>query len=108
MYSVDQEDTVLTRRCARLLGRTLIIACACAGLCVALLRAAGPEQQSGPDHGVAGSVRSLVIQPEGKILAVGSLRTVPGQRYAPIARLNPDGSLDPTFDPGRPAQASAR
>jgi uncharacterized delta-60 repeat protein len=43
-------------------------------------------------------VRSLLLTPQGKIVAVGTA-TQPGATHAEIAvaRYNPDGSLDPTF-----------
>ena len=44
------------------------------------------------------SVYALAIQPDGKILIGGSFTTVAGQTRKRVARLNPDGSLDPTFD----------
>lgn len=46
-----------------------------------------------------GTARGLVLQPDGKIVAVGgaSTKTIYGSS---IARLNPDGSLDSTFDTG--------
>ena len=55
--------------------------------------------------GVSGEVFTLVVQPDGKILVGGSFTmlggggqgTVPRQN---IGRLNADGSIDPTFDPG--------
>ncbi len=43
---------------------------------------------------------SLVEQPDGKLLIVGAFTRVNGSRRRGIARLNPDGSLDPLFDPG--------
>ena len=55
--------------------------------------------------GVSGEVFTLVVQPDGKILVGGSFTmlggggqgTVPRQN---IGRLNADGSIDATFDPG--------
>src|SRR5829696_2570314 len=38
----------------------------------------------------------VVIQPNGKIVAVGSVGTTGGQDFA-LARYNPNGALDPTF-----------
>ncbi len=45
-------------------------------------------------------VRTLVVQPDGKILVGGSFSTLGGQPRSRIGRLNPDGSLDVGFDPG--------
>jgi uncharacterized delta-60 repeat protein len=41
-------------------------------------------------------VRNMALQPDGKILVAGQGMNVNGIPYS-IARLNPDGSLDPTF-----------
>ncbi|MDF3129338.1 choice-of-anchor D domain-containing protein [Kiritimatiellaeota bacterium B1221] len=45
------------------------------------------------------SIRALAIQPDGKILIGGNFTEVNGQPRAYLARLNPDGSLDPDFSP---------
>src|SRR3954471_21740494 len=42
----------------------------------------------------------LVPQADGKILIGGPFMTVRGAPRNNIARLNPDGSVDATFDPG--------
>ena len=47
--------------------------------------------------GYAGFVYDLKIQPDGKILIAGSLGVVNGQTRRGIARLNANGSLDPSF-----------
>ena len=44
-----------------------------------------------------GNVRSIVPQPDGKILVAGYFKTVNGVRAKSIARLNADYSLDSTF-----------
>src|SRR5688500_14543506 len=44
------------------------------------------------------SVHAFALQPDGKILIGGTFRTVNGVHRMGIARLNADGSLDPTFD----------
>ena len=46
------------------------------------------------------SVRALFIQPDGKILIAGNFVAVNGVARSRIARLNSDGTLDPSFDPG--------
>jgi len=51
---------------------------------------------TGPDD----EVRAIVLQPDGKILIGGDFCVVNGTARCAIARLNPDGSVDPTFDPG--------
>jgi uncharacterized delta-60 repeat protein len=50
--------------------------------------------------GPGGMVDCLALQPDGKIVIGGRFNTVGGVARKGIARLNPDGSLDPTFDPG--------
>ncbi len=47
--------------------------------------------------GANGPVRSAAIQDDGKILIGGTFTEVNGEPRARIARLHPDGSLDPTF-----------
>jgi uncharacterized delta-60 repeat protein len=46
------------------------------------------------------TVNSLVVQPDGKILVGGYFSMLGGQPRNRIGRLNPDGSLDVSFDPG--------
>ena len=69
------------------------------------------------DFGVGGSeeILAIAIQPDGRIVAVGSSISSAGQRFA-VARYNADGSLDSTFDtdgkvltslPGRGGEATA-
>lgn len=54
-----------------------------------------------PALNLRGQTLALAIQPDGKILAVGSYAAVGrGAALANIVRLNPDGSLDPSFAPG--------
>lgn len=45
-------------------------------------------------------VNSIVLQPDGKILIGGEFFTYNGKLRYRIARLNADGSLDTSFDPG--------
>jgi uncharacterized delta-60 repeat protein len=49
----------------------------------------------GPDQ----IVHCVTLQPDGKILIGGEFLTVNSQRRRGIARLLPDGSLDPSFNP---------
>jgi uncharacterized delta-60 repeat protein len=46
------------------------------------------------------SVGNLALQPDGKLLIGGNFTTINGITRQNIARINPDGSLDQTFDPG--------
>jgi uncharacterized delta-60 repeat protein len=57
------------------------------------------------DPGVTGEVHSLVVQPDGKILVGGQFTTLGGGGAGTttrhnLGRLNADGSLDTSFDPG--------
>lgn len=56
------------------------------------------ETEIGPN----GSVSAVVVQPDGKIVVAGDFTNLKEPRER-IARLNPDGSLDQTFDPGADA-----
>lgn len=46
------------------------------------------------------SIKALAIQPDGRILVGGSFMTIDGQPRRRLARLLPDGALDPTFVAG--------
>ena len=47
-----------------------------------------------------GAVTSLYLQPDGKLLAAGSFTSFPGTQLRYIARLTPDGLIDPGFTTG--------
>lgn len=47
-----------------------------------------------------GAVLDTVVQPDGKIIVVGTFTTVGGAGHAHIARLNADGSVDTAFQAG--------
>ena len=49
--------------------------------------------------GANGTVNSLVVQPDGKILVGGLFTVLSGQARYYLGRLNPDGALDAAFDP---------
>lgn len=51
------------------------------------------------------TVNQVALQPDGKIIIVGGFTQVGSQARNRIARLNADGSLDPTFNPGAGANA---
>ena len=53
-----------------------------------------------PGLGADGLVRSLAVQTDGRIVIGGSFTNVDGAPRRGVARLNADGSLDVTFDPG--------
>ena len=46
------------------------------------------------------SINAVRVQADGRILIAGDFRTVNGVTRTRVARLNPDGTLDTTFDPG--------
>jgi uncharacterized delta-60 repeat protein len=52
-----------------------------------------------PGAGANGAVKAIALQPDGKVIISGSFTTYNGTPRKFIARLNPDGSLDTTFDP---------
>jgi uncharacterized delta-60 repeat protein len=58
--------------------------------------------------GANGTVYAVAVQTDGKILIGGDFTTVNGTPRPRIARLNTDGSLDSTFDPGTGASESVR
>lgn len=53
-----------------------------------------------PPSGANSIVRSLAVQPDGRIVLAGSFTTVNGVSRNGIARLDSDGTLDTSFDPG--------
>jgi uncharacterized delta-60 repeat protein len=68
---------------------------------IARLNADGTLDNSfDPGTGADDRVRAVAVQPDGKILIGGSFSTVNGVICNRIARLNSDGSLDTSFDPG--------
>jgi uncharacterized delta-60 repeat protein len=54
----------------------------------------------GTGTGTSSSVETACIQPDGKIIIGGSFSSYNGTARSRIARLNADGSLDATFNPG--------
>jgi uncharacterized delta-60 repeat protein len=50
--------------------------------------------------GANGPIRALALQADGKIIIAGDFNLFNGIQRTFIARLNADGSLDPSFDPG--------
>jgi uncharacterized delta-60 repeat protein len=61
-----------------------------------------------PGSGPNGQVNALARLPDGKIVIGGQFTSVNGTNRGFIARLNSDGSLDTTFDPGTGASATVR
>lgn len=68
---------------------------------IARLNADGEVDNSfDPASGPNGSVTALAVQPDTKLLVTGDFSHINGIARARIARLNPDGTLDNSFDPG--------
>jgi len=61
-----------------------------------------------PGLGANATVYALAVQPDGKIVIGGDFTTVNGTNLNHIARLNQDGSVDNTFNPGAGPNASVR
>jgi uncharacterized delta-60 repeat protein len=61
-----------------------------------------------PGSGADDRVRAVTVQTDGKVLIGGSFTTFDGVARAGIARLNADGSLDTSFDPGSGADSAVR
>src|SRR6185295_2728148 len=59
-----------------------------------------------PGMSANNEVRSLAVQPDGKIIIGGLFTTYSGTSRNRIARLNADGSLDTSFDPGTGASST--
>jgi len=54
----------------------------------------------GASGSISNNIKSIVAQPDGKILVGGEFTTFGGSPRNRIARLNPNGSLDTDFNPG--------
>ena len=54
----------------------------------------------GTGAAVLNGIRKMVLLPDGKLLIVGNFTTYNGVTRRMIARINPDGSLDTSFDTG--------
>ncbi len=59
-----------------------------------------------PGTGANGTVNKTAIQSDGKIIIAGQFTSYNGTATNNIARLNPDGSLDATFNPGTGANGT--
>lgn len=69
--------------------------------CIARLNADGSLDTSfDPGTGPNGYIKSIVIENNGKIFIGGEFSSYNGTARNDIARLNTDGSLDTSFDPG--------
>ena len=61
-----------------------------------------------PGTGANGSVRCIAVLRDGKSLVGGDFTTINGISRRGVARLNANGSVDETFDPGTAASGSVR
>lgn len=61
-----------------------------------------------PGNGANGFVRAAVLQPDGKVLVAGEFTQFNDNPRSGFARLNPDGSLDSSFDIGSGADGTVR
>jgi len=74
---------------------------------IAKLDASGKLMSSfGTGTGANGPIRAMVVQTDGKILVGGEFTSINGTARNRIARLNSDGSLDTTFNPGSGANGT--
>ena len=68
---------------------------------IARMHADGSVDESfRPGEAFEGHVRSIALQPDGRIIAGGLFSKYDGKRAINVARLNSDGSLDESFDVG--------
>lgn len=58
-----------------------------------------PDWGFDPGWGVDDAVRAIAVQPDGKVVIAGSFTLLDLEPRNRIARLNPNGTLDRTFDP---------
>lgn len=76
---------------------------------IARLNADGSLDSSfNPGAGVDNPVYAVLVQPDDKILIAGDFTTVNGSTRTRIARLNSDGTVDSTFNPGQGAGGTIR
>lgn len=61
------------------------------------------DNYAGPAYGINNDVLRSSVQPDGKIMIGGIFTTVDGYRRNSVARLFPDLTCDPSFDPAQGA-----
>jgi len=61
-----------------------------------------------PGTGADGIVRSVTLRPDGRIIVGGSFSSMNGIPRTRLARLEPNGTLATTFDPGTGANSTVR
>ena len=75
---------------------------------VARLNSDGSVDTTFADPGImGGSVSCLTATPQGKVVVCGSFTSINGYSRNGIARLNSDGTLDMTFNPGLGVQSGS-
>ncbi len=65
-----------------------------------------PDSAFAPGTGPNGAVRGLALQQDGRILVAGEFTLVNNAQRAYLARLNTDGSVDDSFNPGQNPDAA--
>jgi uncharacterized delta-60 repeat protein len=75
---------------------------------VRLNRNGALDNSFGVTKGTDGSVITMIVQPDNKILIAGGFTAVDSVARGRIARLNADGTLDPAFNPGTGPNAFVR
>ena len=65
-----------------------------------LLATPSPMARFLPRRAAGTAVSAILVQPDGRILVAGTFTNVGPAARAYVARLNPNGSLDTSFDPG--------
>ena len=83
-------------------GRIVIVGCATGTARLLANGSADPTFTALPNYV---PINALAIQPDGKILIGGFFTTIHGSARTNLARLQADGTLDTTFDPGAGANA---
>ena len=82
--------------------RTILFFSAALALCTgtAVAQAGSLDVTFDPGAGADATIHSVVLQPDGRILIAGEFTSYNGTPRNHIARLNAEGSLDTSFDPG--------
>ncbi len=66
----------------------------------AVLTIKNDNTAAGVEVGLNGPIQAMVVQPDGKVVVGGKFTLIDGQPRNHLARLYPNGLLDPTFNPG--------
>jgi len=68
----------------------------------------GVDLSFNPGTGAADNVWAVASQPDGKVIIGGAFTSINGVTLGRIARLNPDGSVDSSFNPGTGANSDVQ